>query len=53
MLGKPQALELVFPTVSQLLEGGEENNNVRLLMIGKLNARIQPQTLNPKTRPQP
>ena len=52
-LGKPQALELVFPTVSQLLEGGEENNNVRLLMIGKLNARIQPQTLNPKTRPQP
>ena len=23
-LGKPMALELVFPTVSQLLEGGEE-----------------------------
>ena len=60
-LGKPMALELVFPTVSQvtlplpltchghsnsnvfptvsqLLEGGEENNNVRLLMIGKLAA---------------
>ena len=37
-LGKTNALELVFPAVSQLLEAGEENNNVRLLMIGKSNA---------------
>jgi len=39
-LGKTNALELVFPAVSQLLEAGEENNNVRLLMIGKMNALI-------------
>lgn len=40
-LGKAQALELVFPTAAQLLEAGEENNNVRLLMIGKLHAFVE------------
>ena len=55
-LGKAQALELVFPTIAQLLEGGEENNNVRLLMIGKLNAfidvvRISDANLNPNPNP--
>jgi len=39
-LGKANTLEAVFPTLVSLLEGGEENNNVRLCMIKKLSDLI-------------